>query len=515
MKSDKLQNAIGMVDSDLVNRAEKYVKKKRKHIRWVVPVAAALVVVILAGVIFSGGFRGLYSGNELQTSLNTTVSSDGKNGTNTDGLNDMIPAALKQYCLSAPVYPERAARPINLTVEDDIDDYIETRDKWQSDNEQRRGYSDAGDNLDEFFMSTISEFLKNAEDENLVYSPLNVYMALAMIAETAEGDSRQQILDLICAEDIDSLRTQVHDIWNYHFQDDGVTTLKLANSMWLRDDMSYNEELMKVLAEYYYASSFKGEMGSANYDEALRTWINSETGDFLKEQISDISLSAETVMALVSTIYFKDAWSSDFNKNNTYEETFYAPNGEKQVDFMHKSANKYYYWGDNFTSVSQAFEGGGSMYFIRPDDSVSVTDLLSDEEVLSFITSDKYDWEQKKDCVVNMSIPKFDVSSSMRLVETLENLGVRDCFYPDGSDFCIFASENRNSEIFVSDIQHTARVKIDEEGGEAAAVTMTTYGASMAPSPSEEIDFVLDKPFIFVITSGDGLPLFVGVVNNP
>ena len=31
----------------------------------------------------------------------------------------------------------------------------------------------------------------------------------------------------------------------------------------------------------------------------------------------------------------------------------------------------------------------------------------------------------------------------------------------------------------------------------------------------DEVDFVLDRPFIFVVTGGGGLPLFAGVVNQP
>jgi serine protease inhibitor len=33
--------------------------------------------------------------------------------------------------------------------------------------------------------------------------------------------------------------------------------------------------------------------------------------------------------------------------------------------------------------------------------------------------------------------------------------------------------------------------------------------------PDEEVDFILDKPFLFAITSETGLPLFMGVVQNP
>ena len=53
----------------------------------------------------------------------------------------------------------------------------------------------------------------------------------------------------------------------------------------------------------------------------------------------------------------------------------------------------------------------------------------------------------------------------------------------------------------------------DEEGVTAAAYTvMLMCGAGMPPM--EEMDFILDRPFLFVITSRDNLPLFAGVVNQ-
>ena len=33
--------------------------------------------------------------------------------------------------------------------------------------------------------------------------------------------------------------------------------------------------------------------------------------------------------------------------------------------------------------------------------------------------------------------------------------------------------------------------------------------------PEEKMDFVLDRPFMFVIRSAEGIPLFVGIVERP
>lgn len=504
MKSDKLQNAIGMVDGDLVLRAEKY-KKKRKYIKWVTPIAAALVVVLLLSTIFGNGlferksdtdsfpynsFPYIFYGGDISY---PTV--------------EFTPVSLAPYCLSEVVYPQKTKNP---NVEGG------NTDLWFEEIRERRGYYGAGENLENYFKKTVEEFLSDSDGRNVMYSPLNVYMALAMVAETAQGDSRQQILDLLEAEDIESLRTQAHAIWNANHQDDGITTSLLASSLWLDESLSYNKELLDILADNYYASVYQGEMGSDEYNDALRTWINEQTGGLLKNELSGVVelLPADAILSLATTVYFKDQWAAKFDEKDTYKERFYTPMGYKDIDFMHDTIMSMpYYKGDDFSSVIKGMGGGNEMYFIRPDDGVDVDDLLSDKELYSYIMSEKND-ENMRYSKVNLSIPKFDVSSELDITEGLQNIGIRDCFNPSGTDFNVFSDTDNNTNVYISDIQHTARVKIDEKGVEAAAVTQVVWGHGAAFS-DEEIDFILDKPFIFVIANEDGLPLFTGVVNNP
>lgn len=484
MRSDKLQDAIGLVDSDLVDRAEKGQKKnfKKFHIKWIVPVAAALVIVIVAGVFFGNGIR-IPSSNYTPVNLN-------------------------KYAISKAQYPAMAKYPGEI-----FGGISDAYDKWFEDRRARREYFGAGENLDGFFEDTISEFLADSGDENAVYSPLNVYMALAMLAETTDGNSRQQILDLLDAEDMESLRTQAHAIWNANYSDDGLTTSKLASSLWLDEKLgtAYNSDTLETLSDSYYASVYQGKMGSKEYNNALKTWLNEQTGDLLKEYVSDVEMSPENILTMATTVYFKDQWSSEFLESETGKDVFHSPAGDVNCDFMHQTiTGTAYCWGDKFSSTSKHFEGGASMWFVLPDEGVSVEELLTDDEVLSFITASKEDWGNSEYIKVNLSVPKFDVSSNINLSQGLKSLGVTDCFNQAESDFSpLIVGEG----VFLSDVSHSARVKIDEEGVEAAAMTIMKYGAG-AP-PEDEVDFVLDRPFIFVITNADGLPMFVGVVNNP
>lgn len=361
-----------------------------------------------------------------------------------------------------------------------------------------------------FYEVSMQEFLKDAQGKNKIYSPLNVYMALAMLAETTEGNSRQQILDLLGSESVDELRNKASILWNENYCDEGTVTSILAGSAWLSDKISYKQETLDTLAKYYYASSFRGIMGSEEYNSMLQEWLNEQTGGLLKEQAGKIEMDPQTIFALATTVYYKAKWANEFRSENNTEEIFHTESGDVTTTFMHQSRSDSYYWGDNFGAVSRKLQNSGNMLLILPDEDVNVESLLTDPEVLQFI-SDYQTWENSKYLIVNQSIPKFDVVSDFDLVEGLKNLGVTDVFDLEAADFTPMTTD---SAVAVSGATHAARVMIDEEGCMAAAFTVMLMAGAAMP-PKEQVDFVLDRPFLFVLNGQDGQPLFIGIVNQP
>lgn len=425
------------------------------------------------------------------------------------------------FLLAAASYPEMAPYPNEMeyvdkkTGEFDDEAFSVVYDAWrESQNTQRRQPDGYADGLDAFFVQSIRQFLSRTNGQNRAYSPLNVYMALGMLAELTDGNSRQQILDLLDAADIGALRSQAAALWNANYCDDGAVTSVLASSLWLDEDVTFVQESMDKLAETYYASAYQGEMGSDAFNKALQSWLNEQTGGLLEEQASSIEMDPETILALATTIYFKAKWHNEFSEGKTAEGLFHllSADGESVAcDFMHQSGSRNYYWGDKFSSVAQPFEGGGAMWFILPDENVSMDELLTDGQAMDFLLANG-DWDNSKHLIVNLSVPRFDVVSDVDLIDGLKAMGVTDVFDMDASDFSPMTTDR--DDIYVSQASHAARVRIDEEGCEAAAYTvMMSAGAGMPPD--EEVDFILDRPFLFVITGFDGLPLFVGVVNNP
>ena len=170
-----------------------------------------------------------------------------------------------------------------------------------------------------------------------------------------------------------------------------------------------------------------------------------------------------------------------------------------------------YFWGEDFGAVQLHLSDRSKMWLILPDEGLSPEDLLDSGHALNLILGDVSLYENQKSLRVNLSMPKFDIVGDSQLNNAIQELGITSVFDPAAADFTPILPD---TGAWLDSVKHAARVKVDEEGVEAAAYTaMMIAGAAMPPE--EEMDFVLDRPFLFVITSQDSLPLFAGVVNDP
>ena len=353
--------------------------------------------------------------------------------------------------------------------------------------------------------------LADAKD-NVVFSPANIYFALAMLAECTEGDSQKQILDLLGKDEIQFIRNNSNILWQKMYMDRGDCVSVLANSMWIdeRYENKFNEKTLNILKNNYFASVYNGDFDNAQFTRAIRDWINEQTKGMLKEQAGELEIDSQTAMMLVSTLYYKAYWQDKFSKDNTKTDVFHTPDGDVNAEFMNARLTDTVYYTDKFTAVGKDLAGAFStkMTFILPGEKYTVNDILNDPKTLDFIVDEKT--VEQKEAYINASVPKFDVSFKTELTESLKKLGITDVFEEGKADFSPLSPKG----LFVSAADHASTVKIDEEGVEGAAFTDFSLQDSIM-LPTEEIDFVLDRPFIFVVSGEDNLPRFVGIVNNP
>lgn len=424
----------------------------------------------------------------------------------------------------APLPGQLAAPPAETSVqypdemdfikdgEVDYDAYGEAYDAWWQGRQAKTASMLPAADTAHWFRNSIPALMQGAGEENRVCSPLNVYMALAMLAAVTDGASRGQILSALGADSLEQLQSRAAQLWQENSWDDGMVTSLLANSLWLRDGYEYNEETLKKLGEEFFASAFSGEMGSEDYNKQLQSWLNDNTGGLLTEQASGVQLRPETVLALVSTIYYSAQWSDQFYEQNNTQDTFHAPSGDETVTFMHSSDSGTVYYGEGFTATGLSLENSGYMWLLKPDAGANAAELLQSGEAVDFLLANG-DWAQSKRAEIDLSIPKFDVSSDLDLLDTLTQLGMTDVQTPGAADFTPLTTANQ-LPLALTEAKHAARVKIDEDGCEAAAYTILSVCETAAMPPEEIVEFTLDEPFVFAITGIDGLPLFVGIVNQ-
>lgn len=421
--------------------------------------------------------------------------------------------AVEPFVLAEAEYPVRVKMP-------QYDDYKSYEEydaeirKWNAEHNELCSLMDeVSGSLKEFTRKSVMTMFNNKKDDNALYSPVNFYLALAMLAETSAGDTRDEILKAVSAADISGLRKDTEKIWKANYKDDGYNACLLANSIWLSDRYKYNQTTVDTLKNQYFASSYSGSMGSEEYNIVLRDWLNKQTRDLLKEQADKVEMDANTVFALASAIYYQGKWSEEFYESSTYEDKFYL-NGRTDkaidVDFMHKTySNKDIYFGDKFMALAMPVEKNGTMWLVLPDEGISPAELSEDPQYLDFMTNGGYKL-QFKNYEVNLSLPKFDITADNDMKEMMNNLGMVKVW--NDADFSnLIAME----DIVLSKAQHAVRVTIDEKGVKAAAFTVLISDCTSIAPNAEKFNFNVNRPFLFHITSDNGTVLFSGLVNNP
>ena len=166
--------------------------------------------------------------------------------------------------------------------------------------------------LGAFFDKLTQKLLEGRE--SAVVSPVNIYMALSMLAECTSGTSRKQILDIIGVSSIEELREQSKIIWLYNSRDDEFGKSLLGNSVWLSSDMPVKENCVEILKNDHYASTFTGNFASDEYKKALKQWLSDQTCGLLDGFINALDISDDTRAVLPSTLYYKGKWAIQYRE---------------------------------------------------------------------------------------------------------------------------------------------------------------------------------------------------------
>ncbi len=388
--------------------------------------------------------------------------------------------------------------------------------------------------LDKDFLNALQNFLwassakvlaTESSDPNQLYSPISLYMALAMAADGSKNNTQMEILKALSMDDLNMsfVNEQTHQLFKNLYFNNEIGNLKIANSLWLSQDHHFNQSFLQKMSEDYYAYVYHADFKTEKTSAQINQWIADHTSGRLGTEGSKLAVDSKTMMALINTTYFHDEWMSRFPSEDTKEDQFYLEDGSTVKGlFMNLTVQADFIQDDRYSAASLRFKNGGEMTFILPDEGISPYELAADSQLLTAMFSPA---RQKAitDGEVIFKVPRFQYNNSEPgLKEVLTDMGLSTSF-TTGADFSGFS---KTKPLFISDILQHTYLSIDEKGCEAAAytaITLPTYGGPQSHKKSFEL--TLNRSFIFVITQDGGnleegsqagtIPLFIGIVNNP
>lgn len=332
-------------------------------------------------------------------------------------------------------------------------------------------------------INSVCAEMPNSNSEML--SGFSAYSCIAAAEKYTENSTKDQIrnaLGVMAPDALDYFKTNMPiDTGTMFLVDDGTKLNAEMTDDFVRDNLQ-----------------------SDGIVDVVNNYVAEKTRNLIPSVISS-PFSEDTRAVVLDTLYFKGTWRHKFDKDFTEKKMFHGENGDVETDFMYTS-HKFGVNTDN-KIIQLPYESTSLVMDICYD-----IDDKSPADAFEGYVSKSAELELDYGYDVNLTMPKFEAESNVSLKKTCESLGMTNMFDPAfSSDFKSLADD-----IYVSDIIQKTKIVVDEEGTEAAAVTMMTMDtACVMPDEPKTLDIIIDKPFVYAIRDTEtNIILFAGYVKG-
>ena len=342
----------------------------------------------------------------------------------------------------------------------------------------------------------------NSEAEgSYVVSPLSLQFFLGLLLNGANGSTADEICNVLGygAGEIDDVNDFCLSMLQQLPNLDEKTKISIANALFVNQKYPVKAGYKSVVEKNYEAKvsnlDFNDIHGSA---KIINKWCFDNTNGLIPEIIDTVDPSA--LVYLLNALYFKGAWMYGFKAKDTSRKTFTKEGGNKiKVQMMKLNEDLQYSENELFQSVSLPFgKGNFQMNLYLPVEGKTVSDVskaLRTEGLSAF----------QRQAKVDLEIPKFETSFEIMLNDLLKAMGIQTAF-SSNADFSLMSEYIGDSSLFTKQV---AKIIVNEEGAEAAAVTVGWFLTSALPPLN--VSFHADRPFLYTITETmTGAVLFAG-----
>ncbi|MBQ7453717.1 MAG: hypothetical protein IJS69_01485, partial [Selenomonadaceae bacterium] len=354
--------------------------------------------------------------------------------------------------------------------------------------------------------------------------PYGINAALSILANGATGDTLKEILDALSADNVDALNDEHKKFSAFVKKNYRGENIFTESNLLLIDKKFFGRGLDKNFKSVV-TSDYKSDVREANFSgdvdgekKKISRWVKEKTSGFIPNYESIVTDA--TITDLLNVVYFKGVWQIPFKVGNTDRMNFTNRDGSKvKVDMMREVFDHeiVYRADDKYKGIVLPYSANAAMYLILPVDEniLDVAELWNAETFdyrAKFLDGLKNSYTFGGKVVVRL--PKFELDIENSLVKNFKAMGVEKSFSDDAEYFKIV----KDMQLKIGDAKHRAKVKVDEQGTEAAAITeISVVETTAAPGPRREkiVYFFAERPFIFLIRDVEtNITLFAGVANH-
>ena len=354
--------------------------------------------------------------------------------------------------------------------------------------------------------------------ENYLISPYSIEIALSMLKEGAEGNTLNEIENVIGSRNINDITIKDH--------------VSVANAGFIKN------EYKKYLKKEYYQILKDKYNSEILYDDfktpkVINDWVNEKTNGMIKDLLDNIN--EYFVLGIANALAIDVEWDHPFDCSKTISQKFTKEDGSSfNTEMMHASF-KYegtkYLKNDNATGViipykkynlktgKEDIENGNNLEFIAilPNDSVNnYINNLTSEELDDLLLSAE---EASNKLTINLSLPRFKYDYKLdNFIDILKEMGIKEIFDSEKADLANIIERNETTgNIFVGEAIHKTHIDLNEKGTKAAAVTyFGVFSNGALQEEKRKVNIIFNKPFIYMIRDSQTKEiLFFGTVYEP
>ncbi|XP_074091587.1 corticosteroid-binding globulin isoform X2 [Macrotis lagotis] len=359
----------------------------------------------------------------------------------------------------------------------------------------------------DFAFRLYKNLISRGPDKNVFLSPVSISMSMAMLSLGVRSTTHIQLLEGLGFNHTKISDLEIHQGFQYLIHVFNNSELDLGNILFLDSQLELMETFMTKIKRYYNAEVF-----SIDFQNSTRA--KKQVNDFIKNKtlgkIDQLfkKLDSDTMLVLISYIFFKGRWAKSFDPKDTKMQKFYtSKNVSVDVLMMFQSKrNKYLFDTElSCTVVQLEYTGNTTAFFILPDEGKM-------DQVVAALSRDTVSrWSQLfQDRYVNLYIPKFSISESYDLEDVLREMGMMDIF----SNQANLSGITKKTSVKLSEVIHKAELIINEEGSEISTSPVLKIVLKSYQPDFQVIKF--NRPFLFMVFDHfTWSSLFLGKITNP